>query len=620
MSERRAAERPSKRIRRVVAAPLAPLRFAFRTRRDRIAVAVLLVAGAYVYYVDLGGFTLQSYDEAIYANLARGLIRGGPWIVPRVDWAADGAVVSEMPFLQKPPGAFWLEALSMLAFGATEFGARFPSATFAVATGVLAYVFGRDVFDRRAGFVAGLVWLTTPQVFAGMNGGRNGGTDTALVFFGTLFVYLVWKGVAEDRRFLAYAGLPAAGALLVKGPAAGTYPLALVPLVAADLAGRRRLLSRAAAVGAATTVALALPWALLAWGRYGDLFVEEYLIKHVLDRAGGSFGPAREATFGFMAYPYFRRLPSYFDPWIYFLLPAVVATAVVAVRSRGADRRPGRDPLRDALFLAWWFGAVLGFYAVTGNQAWYVLPIYVPAGLLIGRLVSLAASARGADRALARAGLLAGGALALTVTYRLDVRPLVEYRLQASVPGGIAFALALGAAVAVLVAEPRLDAALRRRLPSPDASRVRTAAFVLLSLLVVATVATPVSMGGSDLQRQQEAVGALIDEQAPPDATVYVVPESTRAGGFHALAFYADRPIEPATPERLASGGEGEAAYLFARAGDISGLDREVRVVGTVRADGETYVLLELAPVASSERVAARHPPKNEARGTSGTG
>ncbi|WP_081443474.1 ArnT family glycosyltransferase [Haloterrigena turkmenica] len=562
------------------------------TDRDRTPIAVLLAAGVYVYYVDLGGSTLQSFDEAIYASIARRLSRGGSWIVPRVDWAADGAVVAEMLFLQKPPGAFWLQAISMRVFGATAFGARFPSATFAITTGVLAYVFGRDLFDRRAGFVAGLVWLTTPYVFAGMNGGRNGGTDTALVFFGTLFVYLVWKGVADDRRYLAYAGFPAAGALLVKGLAAGTFPLALLALVPFDLLGRRRLLSREAVIGAAVTLVLALPWPILAWLRHGDLFLEELVFKHVIARASGSFPPYHETTFGFMSYPYFRHLPSYFDPWLYFLLPAVGVVAVVAVRVRVTEGRS--QPLRDTTFLLWWAASVFTFFSVTGNQAWYILPLYVPAGLLVGRMVSLVASPRSIDRSLAVGGVVTGCVLALVFTFRLDVTSLVRYRLQDHVPGGVAFALVLVAAAIAVIAERPLDSTLRRRWRDVDVSRLRTVAFVALALLLVSTTAAPVEMGGSALDEQQEAAGTLIDHQTPPDATVFVVPESTRAGGFHSLVFYSDRSIEPVEETRVES--NDRIRYLFVHQEAAADLDRERRVVATLRDEDERYYVLELGP------------------------
>lgn len=570
-----------------------PLRVVCRTEQDRTAIAVLLIAGMYIYYVDLGGSTLQSYDEAIYASIARRLIRGGSWIVPRVDWAADGAVVGEMLFLQKPPGAFWLQAISMQFFGATAFGARFPSATLAITTGVLTYVFGRELFDRRAGFVAGLVWLTTPQVFAGMNGGRNGGTDTALVFFGTLFVYLAWKGVADDRRFLAYTGIPAAGAFLIKGLAAGIYPLALLPLVLSDLLGRRRLLSRATAIGTAVMLVLALPWPILAWSRHGDLFLEEFVRKHVIDRASGSFGPARNAMFEFMSYPYFERLPSYFDPWLYFLLPAVVVSPIVAVHTRVTDS--GSRLIRDTAFLLWWAASVLGFFAVTGNQAWYILPLYVPAGLLVGRLVSLIASSRSIDQFLAASGVVVGGALTLLFSFRLGVTSLVRYRLQDQVPGGVAFGVVLVVAVVVVVAERPLESLLRQRLVSADLSRIRTVVFVALALLLVSVTAAPVEMGGSELDAQQRAAGSLVDHQAPPDATLYVLPEATRAGGFHTLVFYSNRSVEPATVAQAES--DDRVQYLFAHQAAAADLKREQHIIATIRWKDQTYYVLELGPI-----------------------
>ncbi len=68
---------------------------------------------------------LFDWDELIYASLAREMVRSGDWLQLRI-----GGV----PFLEKPPLFFWLQAASFQVFGIHEAAARLPSA---VAGGIL---------------------------------------------------------------------------------------------------------------------------------------------------------------------------------------------------------------------------------------------------------------------------------------------------------------------------------------------------------------------------------------------------------------------------------------------------------------------------------------------------
>ncbi len=589
-----------------------------RTRWDALAFGVLFVAGAYIYYANLGGSNLQSWDEGFYADMSRMILRGGPWIVPKVNWVSGGTVAT-VPFLLKPPGAFWIEALSMAVFGANEFGARFPSATFAILIGGLTYVVGRDLFDRRTGFVAGLVWMTTPYAFAGMNGGRNGGTDMEYVFFGTLFVYFVWKALADDEpRYFYCMGFAAAAALLIKGFAAGIFVIVTLPLV---LRYVRRLLKREFAVGVGITVLLVAPWAILAWLQYRDRLVQQLFVQEVLKRAEGNPAHSAPGTFAFMNFPYFRRLPTFFDPWLYFLLPAIAVDIGVAVRSRWqrvtATRMIGKSaddvdkvtdgngcverrtlanesarwsnrPLVTTLFLIWWTGIVLAFFAVTGNHAWYLLPMYVPAALLVGRLCGLAAEV--STRPVAVAGLVAGTVLTAAFSFRIGVWPLIRYRLQGHVPGGLWFAIVLVVALLVVAFEAELRSAVNRRVGG--STRLWMVAVAVLAFAVVSATAAPVEMGGSNGYDQQKALGTLVDQQAPPDAVVYVVRGTTNGGAFHSLAFYANRTLQSATMHRVKT--DDRVRYVFARQRRISSLDRDYRVIGTMRDSHGRYTLVEL--------------------------
>ncbi|HWE35168.1 MAG TPA: glycosyltransferase family 39 protein [Isosphaeraceae bacterium] len=94
-----------------------------------------------------------SYHEAIWAQSARELLARGDWLVPTLDGR---------PWLEKPPLATWLIALTGLAFGRVdEVAARVPSAVAAVGLALGVATLAARRFGARIGRLAGLVQATT---------------------------------------------------------------------------------------------------------------------------------------------------------------------------------------------------------------------------------------------------------------------------------------------------------------------------------------------------------------------------------------------------------------------------------------------------------------------------
>jgi len=348
------------------------------TEVDQRILASLLLVGSLLFLVRLGHRPLWQWDEAIYANAARHMVRNGEWVIPHVEWHPQRSDIYLRPFLEKPPLVMWLQGLSMSLFGVTRFAARLPTAVLTVLSGLLIYQFGRSLFDRVAGFVAAVVFFTTPLVFATMDvgghGGRTGNTDIPLLFFGTLFVYCMYLSLARDRpALLPYAGVAAGLAVLAKGFQAGIFLVVVAPLV---LLQYRTLLSRYTVLSAGIVALLTVPWSAYAWIRHGQEFVDQIFVEQVLSRATGEqFRADGGGLFSFMRYPYFQEFPTAFDPWVYLLLPAAAIVLYYGWQSQN---------LGGPLLLVWWATSVLGFFALTGNQLWYIMPIAVPCALLLG--------------------------------------------------------------------------------------------------------------------------------------------------------------------------------------------------------------------------------------------
>ncbi len=222
----------------------------------------------------LGHKPLTDWDEGIYAEVSREMLRGGwnAWVTPY--WNSQF-------WFDKPPLTMWITALCFKLFGVTEFSARFGSALSGVAiVGVL-----HGWMARREGLVP--AWIGTVALLSTtgfLHICRVGETD-ALLSLGCVVGFMGLVAVTEARFwgwYLFWGGF--AVAAMAKG--AGSVVL---PLVGAVLflfgGGKRWHFRRAFACGLAGFLLFVLPWHVIMWHRYGAAFTDEYFGYRVLTRA-----------------------------------------------------------------------------------------------------------------------------------------------------------------------------------------------------------------------------------------------------------------------------------------------------------------------------------------------
>ncbi len=115
--------------------------------RQKIWVYTGIIAfSAMFLFPFLGSVNLFDTEEINYAESAREMILTGDYLTVQIDFE---------PFPEKPPLFFWLQALSMKAFGINEFAARFPNVVCGVISLVLLYLIGSSLYSHRFG----LLWI-----------------------------------------------------------------------------------------------------------------------------------------------------------------------------------------------------------------------------------------------------------------------------------------------------------------------------------------------------------------------------------------------------------------------------------------------------------------------------
>ena len=136
----------------------------------------------------------------------------------------------DTPRLKKPPGIYWMQALSatvvkniLFLEKAPLWSYRLPSAIAASISVWLTFLLGKLLFGRTQGFIAALLLLSSPLVFIESHIAK---TDSALMAC-VLFIIYIFAKIIFDSKFkdnhyskylILFAWLVMGFAFLIKGP------------------------------------------------------------------------------------------------------------------------------------------------------------------------------------------------------------------------------------------------------------------------------------------------------------------------------------------------------------------------------------------------------------------
>jgi 4-amino-4-deoxy-L-arabinose transferase-like glycosyltransferase len=180
--------------------------------RERRLLIVCTAAFTLLFFLELPGSSLLEPDEARYAEIPREMLASGDWLVPKLN---------SVDYFEKPPLAYWANALSIEALGHNSFAARLPSRLALLGVVLILFLSLRREFGGRVALLSGLATLTAPLAF-GL--GRTNLTDGVLTFWMTLALLCLHRFL-RDREEGRRASLAAAGTGLACGLAVLTKGL-----------------------------------------------------------------------------------------------------------------------------------------------------------------------------------------------------------------------------------------------------------------------------------------------------------------------------------------------------------------------------------------------------------
>jgi 4-amino-4-deoxy-L-arabinose transferase-like glycosyltransferase len=277
--------------------------------------------------------------------------------------------LNNVPWLEKPPLLFWLEAGSFSLFGVHEWSARFPVAVLALMTLLVMGVLSRDLQGTRTALFTVLILGTSGLFFVFA---RAATTDTLLVSMLSTAMVCGYQATRKGSNLWAVgAGVALGLAVLAKGPVAvllfaGVFGLYFLLIQALPWSALK------IALLAASFSLTAVPWFWEVWKANGYNFVATFWINHHLARFFTDLHHHSQ--------PFWYYIPVLligFFPWIFFLGSSLL-------RSWRRRRHLLEPRFRPELFLWLWVAVPFAFFSISASKlAGYILPIFPPLALLV---------------------------------------------------------------------------------------------------------------------------------------------------------------------------------------------------------------------------------------------
>ncbi len=335
-------------------------------RRTPVVLAVLLGASLLLLLWQLGAYGLIDVDEGRYAEVPREMFVSGDWGSPRLNF---------INFFDKPPLLYWGIALSYAIFGVNEFAARLIPALAALLGVAVAAGVGRRMFGPRAGFLSGLVLLTSLMWTVMARVVLTDMVVSSLVFCALAWWWLAISDDCARRRngYLALFWLGLGLGMLAKGPVAPMLCGGAI-FVYCGICKRWSDLKKMGWLwGLPLFIAVAAPWYFAIAAKHPE-FNHAFWFEQNFARFTGAIKKVDHVEGPLFLFQY---LPLIIFPWSVYALPALFFAWKKLWPAR-------TDKQRAALFLICAFGFVMLFFSASESKLiTYILPVVPPLAILM---------------------------------------------------------------------------------------------------------------------------------------------------------------------------------------------------------------------------------------------
>ena len=344
-----------------------PLQNTSLWQRTPVLLAILVGISLLLLGWKLGAYGLIDVDEGRYAEVPREMLVSGDWLTPRLNF---------INFFDKPPLLYWGIASAYAAFGVSEWAARLVPALAALLGIVAAYGLGRRMFGARAGFLSGLILLTSLMWTVMARVVLTDMVVSSLVFCALALWWLAISETKSARRktmFLALFWISLGLGMLAKGPVAPVLCGGAIIVYLLVCRQWKTLRQMGWLWGLPLFIAVAAPWYIAIAARHPE-FNHAFWVEQNFGRFTGAGSKVDHSEGPLFLFQY---LPIVVFPWSVFALPALFAgwKKLWPVRS---------EKQRAALFLLSAVAFVMLFFSASESKlVTYILPVVPPLAILL---------------------------------------------------------------------------------------------------------------------------------------------------------------------------------------------------------------------------------------------
>jgi len=309
-----------------------------------------------LYLLPLGLRDLWSPDELRYAEISREMVASGDWIVPRFN---------DLRYFEKPVMGYWMNALSQLVFGETNFAVRAASAFSALGAAFCLWMLLARFASRPTAWLSCAIYLSMFMVSGiGTYSVLDSMLNLWLTASFTAFYFAIRSDSSRHRaKYYALAGIYCGCAILTKGFLALALPV-LVVLPYMLWTKQLTVILKWGWWVMLLALLTCLPWALAIHAAEPDYWHYFFWIEHIKRFS------AENAQHAAPLWYYLPFLAAGVLPWL-FWSPSALA------HLKGQMHSP---LLRYALL--WALLPLLFFSLAKGKLATYILPIMAPIAIL----------------------------------------------------------------------------------------------------------------------------------------------------------------------------------------------------------------------------------------------
>lgn len=394
-------------------------------------IAILAVVAGLWFCALLGMRPLSNPDEGRYTEIPREMAVTGDFVTPRLNG---------VKYFEKPPLVYWLSALTIREFGASEFTGRIWGGIFSVIGVLLTYATGRAIYGRTTGIWAAIILSTTLMYYI-MSQIILLDMAVAVTISGCLFSFLLAMREPKGRKrfglFMACYTFMAL-ATLSKGLIGIALPGAVMFFWVLLLNRWRTLWPFYPICGTLLLLAIAAPWHVLAARANPDFLYFYFVHEHWLRFTTTIHGRYE---------PWWFFLPLFIGglfPWLFY------SGTVFRDSLPGGWKERGKNP--EAWFFLIWIVFIILFFSKSQSKLIpYILPVFPAAAVMIGRSIGKMWDGLSAEKFRAGTWAFVVTALALTIAAAVAKVPKDQPEIAAFVPllrVAVGGSLVLGAVMA----------------------------------------------------------------------------------------------------------------------------------------------------------------------------